>query len=73
VSGLNGVPVCSRCKERLTEARLVVGGRWLCGACLYELEVVSHGPVERKRRRRRAVAVQTETLFEPDEYLRDRR
>jgi excisionase family DNA binding protein len=31
-------PKCSRCRERITGPRLVVGGLWICSKCMYEIE-----------------------------------
>lgn len=68
----NGVAVCSRCKENLTGARLVVEGRWLCGRCAYEIEV-ANGPIEGKARRRRPVPLQDQTLFQLAPYEQKKR
>lgn len=31
-------PTCSSCHRRIVGARLVIDGRWMCSACVYERE-----------------------------------
>jgi hypothetical protein len=37
-------PRCGICKAPLSGAKVVIDGRWCCGACAYELE---RGPADR--------------------------
>jgi hypothetical protein len=57
-------PRCSQCQAVLSDAKLVVEGRWLCPDCTYERE---HGLAPRlPRARSRRGQPQQEQLFSPD-------